>query len=134
MAVFTNFIENIQHYYQIADCYLFPVFRATSAIDAPLSVLEAMACNLPIVSVPVGDVPEVIDGTDGCYLCNQEPADAAEKLHLALSYEKQTNGREKIRYLDQSNIAKRIITLYNGLLQEKNRKAKHSTISNGQDG
>ena len=47
---------------------------------SPMVIKEAMACNLPIVSVPVGDVPEVIGGTDGCFLCSQEPGDVAKKL------------------------------------------------------
>jgi glycosyltransferase involved in cell wall biosynthesis len=86
---------------------------------SPMVIKEAMACNLPIVSVPVGDVPEVIGGTDGCYLCTQEPLNIAEKLHLALRNGKRTNGREKIKHLELSIIAKRIITLYREVLREK---------------
>jgi len=35
---------------------------------SPMVVKEAMACNLPIVSVPVGDVAGRLAGLDGCYL------------------------------------------------------------------
>jgi glycosyltransferase involved in cell wall biosynthesis len=86
---------------------------------SPMVIKEAMACNLPIVSVPVGDVSEVIKGTDGCYLCSQEPSDVAEKLLLAVNYPDRTNGREKIKHLDQSVIAKRIIAVYQEVLHEK---------------
>jgi glycosyltransferase involved in cell wall biosynthesis len=82
-----------------------------------------MACNLPIVSVPVGDVPEVIGGTDGCYLCHQDPPDVAEKLVLALRYSGRTNGREKIADLDHSVIAQRILTLYQEVVSEKRKKS-----------
>jgi teichuronic acid biosynthesis glycosyltransferase TuaC len=86
---------------------------------SPMVIKEAMACNLPIVSVPVGDVPEVIKGTDGCYLCSQEPADVAEKLLLAVNYPNRTNGREKVKHLEQSIIAKRIVAAYQEVLRKK---------------
>jgi len=91
----------------------------SDAEGSPMVIKEAMACNLPIVSVAVGDVPEVIGGTDGCYLCTQDPTDVAEKLQLALAYGKKTNGREKIRHLELSQIAKKIITQYQEVLCSK---------------
>ena len=72
VTVITDFIENIQHFYQMADCYLFPVLRATSAIDAPLSVLEAMACNLPIVTTRFGALPSMFQSGNGLYYGDTE--------------------------------------------------------------
>ena len=86
---------------------------------SPMVIKEAMACNLPIVSVSVGDVPEVIDGTDGCYLCTQEPQDVADTLEIALERSKRTNGREKIANMEIGAISRRIITVYKQLLEEK---------------
>ena len=86
---------------------------------SPMVIKEAMACNLPIVSVPVGDVPEVIKGTDGCYLCSREPADVAEKLLIAMNHPGRTNGREKIKNMEQSIIAKRIMAVYKEVIREK---------------
>ena len=91
---------------------------------SPMVIKEAMACNLPIVSVPVGDVPVVIKGTDGCYLCTQEPSDVAEKLLLAVNYPGRTNGREKIKHLEQSVIAQKIMTLYHEVLHGKEGNAR----------
>ena len=42
--------SDIASYYRAADCYVFPVLSGEGAIALPLSVLEAMACNLPVVS------------------------------------------------------------------------------------
>lgn len=98
----------------------------SDAEGSPNVIKEAMACNIPIVSVRVGDVAEIIGGTDGCYLCSQNPADVAEKLLLALSNRGRTNGREHIGHLEQSNIAKRIIALYQDTLQKKNGQSKHN--------
>lgn len=96
----------------------------SDAEGSPVVIKEAMACNLPIVSVPVGDVPDVIGGTDGCFLCSQNPSDVAEKLLMALDHRKRTDGREKIKHLDQSIIARRIVALYNEVLQRKNGKSR----------
>ncbi len=67
VRVVTDFLVDIQHFYQIADCYLFPVFNPTSAIDVPLSVLEAMACNLPIVTTPFGGLSSTFPFGQGLY-------------------------------------------------------------------
>jgi glycosyltransferase involved in cell wall biosynthesis len=72
VTVITDFIENIQHFYQIADCYLFPVFRSSSAIDAPLSVLEAMACNLPVVTTRFGALPGMFEPGKGFYYADTD--------------------------------------------------------------
>ena len=87
-------------------------------------IKEAMACNLPIVSVPVGDVPDVISGTDGCYVCSQDPSDVAEKLGFALSHPWRTDGRERIKHMEQGVIARRIIAVYQEVLREKKRRVR----------
>ena len=91
----------------------------SDAEGSPMVIKEAMACSIPIVSVPVGDVAEVIGGTDGCYLSTQDPADVAEKLQLALNYGKRTNGRENTGHLELSQIAKRIVSQYQEVLSRK---------------
>ena len=89
----------------------------SDAEGSPMVVKEAMACNLPVVSVRVGDVPEVIGGTEGCYLCTQDPADVAEKLVLALNRGKRTNGRENISHLEQGVITRKIIAIYEEIIK-----------------
>lgn len=91
----------------------------SNAEGSPNVIKESMACNLPIVSVPVGDIPEVIGDTEGCYLCTQDPEDVAEKLQAALSRGKRTEGRDKIKHLEIGAVSRRIIALYEGLLEEK---------------
>ncbi len=87
---------------------------------SPVVIKEAMACNLPIVAVPAGDISSTIGDTDGCFLCSQDPSDVAEKLMLVLSHPRRTNGREKIKHMEQSNIAKQIIAVYQDVLRGKN--------------
>ena len=52
----------IHELYQLADVYLFPVQRADAAMEIPLSVLEAMAVNLPIITTPFGRLTELFEG------------------------------------------------------------------------
>lgn len=47
--IILGYQSNIEHFYMLADCYVFPVLPGDS-ISMPLSVLEAMACNLPIAT------------------------------------------------------------------------------------
>ncbi len=54
--------ERIEEFYRAADAYLFPVSSATDSIELPLSVLEAMACNLPIITTPFGGLPSLLAG------------------------------------------------------------------------
>ena len=83
---------------------------------SPQIIKEAMACNCPIVSTDVGDVKEVIGNTEGCYICSYDPEDVADKIKKALDFGKKTNGREKIKHLDQKIIAQKIIGVYNRVL------------------
>lgn len=91
----------------------------SDAEGSPNVVKEAMACNLPIVSVPVGDVPEVIGDTTGCYLCSQDPQAVAEKLELALQWGRRTDGRERIAHMEIGATSRRIISLYDDLIRQK---------------
>jgi glycosyltransferase involved in cell wall biosynthesis len=83
---------------------------------SPNVIKEAMACNCPVVSVDVGDVKEVIRNTDGCYITSYEPPDIAEKIKMALAFGRRTKGRERIRHLESSIIARRVIETYNSIV------------------
>ena len=110
--------ENIPVYMNACDALLL----VSDAEGSPMVIKEAMACNLPVVSVPVGDVAEVIGGIDGCYLCTQEPSDVAEKLELVLSNPKRTKGKDAIGHMEQGNIARQIIAIYQEVLEKKKKR------------
>ncbi|MHC1729265.1 MAG: glycosyltransferase family 4 protein [Syntrophobacteraceae bacterium] len=67
----------VLEYYRFADIYLLPSYHE----GMPISILEAMAAGLPVISTPVGGIPELIsDGVNG-YLV---PVGDAESTFLAL--------------------------------------------------
>jgi glycosyltransferase involved in cell wall biosynthesis len=82
---------------------------------SPNVIKEAMACNCKIVTVPVGDVEQVIADTLNCFIVKFNIEDVCSKLIKSLALPRKTNGREKIAYLDSNIIAKQLITIYNTL-------------------
>jgi glycosyltransferase involved in cell wall biosynthesis len=57
----TRYVLRVAELYQLADVYLFPVPptpEAPNSIDWPLSVLEAAACDLPILATRFGALSE----------------------------------------------------------------------------
>ena len=69
--VITRQVEHIETYYQLADCYVFPVppDHLTASIEIPLSVLEAMATNLPVITTRFGAIPRIFsDSGNGLIL------------------------------------------------------------------
>jgi len=84
---------------------------------SPMALREAMACNLPIISVDVGDVRQIIENVQGCYLCRRDPADIAEKLILSLELARRTNGERIIRQHDAAWSAGQVLELYARVLK-----------------
>mgnify|MGYP002713075420 CR=1 FL=1 len=56
IIVIDRYIEAIQELYQLSDMYLFPVVDKNSSIGLPLSILEARACGIPVISTDYGSV------------------------------------------------------------------------------
>jgi teichuronic acid biosynthesis glycosyltransferase TuaC len=83
---------------------------------SPTIIKEALACNLPIVSVDVGDVGERIQGIKGCYLASSEPVDLANKLRLVHGGLRRVEGRVKMHELSLECVAVRLRKFYSQVL------------------
>jgi teichuronic acid biosynthesis glycosyltransferase TuaC len=84
---------------------------------SPQVIKEAMACNIPIVSTDVGDVKEIIENTEGCFITSFYAEDVANRIKEVLKFGKRTNGRESIKLLESSVLAKRLINVFNRILK-----------------
>ena len=95
-----------------ADAVLLTSFHEGS----PNIIKEALACNVPIVSVDVGDVAERIEGVDGCYIALADPVDLATKLALVHNGSGRVQGTEKIQELSLDRVARRLVRFYSQLI------------------
>lgn len=84
---------------------------------SPTVIKEALACNLPVVSVDVGDVKEVIEGIDGCYIAERDVKDFSLKILNVLGESKSINSRAKILKSSYEIMGKKTLDLYDSLLK-----------------
>lgn len=63
--VWRQYFKEIEEIYQLADVYVFPVLDMDGSIQLPLSVMEAMACNLPVISTKFGALPRIFKQGNG---------------------------------------------------------------------
>ena len=94
-----------------SDCLLHP----SASEGSPNVVKEALACNLPVVATPVGDIPDLLAGVNNCYVCPPNAADLAAALVRCLAPPRRSDGREHSEQLDESHIAERMARLYEQL-------------------
>src|SRR3954447_16319876 len=81
---------------------------------SPNVIKEALACNVPLVSVDVGDVRERIEGVDGCCIASAEPEALAAKLGQALGRGR-IAGRERAQEVSLERINARLIDIYGAI-------------------
>jgi glycosyltransferase involved in cell wall biosynthesis/predicted ATP-grasp superfamily ATP-dependent carboligase len=84
---------------------------------SPNVVKEALACDLPVVSVAVGDVPERLRGIEGCELCaDDRPETVAAALERTLRRGGRVNGRAAVAMLDERLLTEKVIGIYRSAL------------------
>jgi len=118
-TVFNSYFENVEEIYALSDCYAFPVVpkenfmgkSGADCIDMPLSVLEAMSCNLPVVSTKFGGLTRIFSEGDGLIF-----ADDIEEFMEAVKYFKESDARietrKKVEMYSWAQIAGRIENVY----------------------
>ena len=110
-------IENVEPnrmplYYRAADALL----CLSLSEGSPNVVKEALACNLPVVSTPVGDVRERLAGVQPSTVVPRDAKAIGEALARILLERKRCNGRERVASLSLENIAQRIVDEYRNAL------------------
>jgi teichuronic acid biosynthesis glycosyltransferase TuaC len=89
----------------------------SSQEGSPNAVKESLACNLPVVSVPVGDVAERLQGITGCELCaDDRPETIAAGLARVLARGKRIDGRSTVEHLDEHLLTQKVIGIYHAVL------------------
>jgi glycosyltransferase involved in cell wall biosynthesis len=99
---------------------------------SPTVVKEALACNLPIVSVDVGDVRERIEGIEGCYIARPEPHYLGATLGLVASSAERIDGRPAVQRLSLDHIAIRLADFYREVLGSYAATRRPATAESGE--
>ena len=89
---------------------------------SPNSVKECIACDVPVVSTPVGNVKEMLSGIDGAYVAETfTPEELAALADRALSLS-EFHSRNHImeKGLDIGHVADRLLQVYNSMIKGDN--------------
>jgi glycosyltransferase involved in cell wall biosynthesis len=84
---------------------------------SPNAVKEALATNLPVVAVNVGDTAELIGQTEGCHLVSRNAGEIAAKIVEVCRKGMRTRGRDQIARLSIENVAKQIVQVYSTVVR-----------------
>jgi teichuronic acid biosynthesis glycosyltransferase TuaC len=88
---------------------------------SPNAVKEAMACNLPVVSVGVGDVPDLLGGVQACEVHPRDAVLLGDALVRVIAAGKPSTGRARLqeKRLDLQSVACRVADIYEHVLASR---------------
>jgi glycosyltransferase involved in cell wall biosynthesis len=89
---------------------------------SPVAVRESLACRTPVVSVPVGDVPEIIADLPGCHIASYDPADLSQRLIEAVRAGKPAALRSRAELYSRDRVARRLVALYEDVVRGRQRQ------------
>ena len=120
IIVINKYIKNIFEIYQISDLYVFPVLDHENAIQVPLSVLEALSCNLPVLSTKFGGLPDILP-SNKFNISYSDPIKLGKFFNknkmLKLIKENKKNNMKKFQW---EEITKNLVSIYKNANQKKN--------------
>jgi glycosyltransferase involved in cell wall biosynthesis len=107
--------DEVPYWVNAADAVLVPSEREGFG----LAVLEALACDVPVLATPVGIVPLALAGIDGAYCGAFEPAAwrAALAPHLARE-DPRVAGRSRAALFSAERMAERVAVAWRALAAE----------------
>jgi glycosyltransferase involved in cell wall biosynthesis len=82
-----------------------------------LAAVEALACDVPVLSTPVGVAPALLHGVDGCLAAPFDPRRWAElaRVHLDAP-DSRVAGRGRARWFSAELMAERVLVAYREVL------------------
>ena len=117
--LFTGPVNNVNKYLQASDIFLFN----SKQEGLPNSLLEAMACGLPVITTIMNGAAEIIEGGKNGYVMKdyQSPYELADKISAIISSGlTKKMGRHAFetakKFTNEMN-AKRVETLYKKIVQ-----------------
>ncbi len=115
-VVWVKYFPNIEELFQLADCYVFPVMTDNGAVQVPLTVLEAAACNLPVVTTPFGGLPDLVGEREGLFYV-QTPEEMLSAVKRCRDCK--VEPRRWAVEFSWEKIGKRLTRIYKDLIEEE---------------
>lgn len=113
--------ERVQDYMNQAEVFVLPSLSE----GFPVTILEAMACGLPIVATRVGGLPDIVEGGVNGYLVNvKNPNKIADKILFLLENDEvreeiSANNREKAELYTWDKVTGTVEIIYSECLGNK---------------
>jgi glycosyltransferase involved in cell wall biosynthesis len=115
IKIIEGYQPNIPDFYKMSDIYIFPVFSRIAAIDMPLSVIEAMSCNLPVISTRFGGLSDNFTEDKGLKYFNN-PAELPELVMSMKSMSREgVLNDKKVAPFSWNRFGEEVITALNEL-------------------
>jgi glycosyltransferase involved in cell wall biosynthesis len=86
---------------------------------SPTVVKEALACNLPVVSVDVGDVKELIKGVRPSCIVAPEAEAIGDALVEILKMGTRSNGLTRAGDMSERTTTSRVLAIYEGIMADQ---------------
>jgi glycosyltransferase involved in cell wall biosynthesis len=109
--------ERMPDYYRAANCLLL----TSRSEGSPNTVKEALACDLPVVSVDVGDVAQWLRRCANCRLVKAEAAALAAAIADVVALDEPAGSAAVLAELDLAGVADRIRGVYDSVLRPHDR-------------
>ncbi len=116
VMVHIGYQPKIEEFYQMADCYVFPVEPGKS-LSTPLSVLEAMATNLPVVTTRFLGLVDMFPKGDGLEYANS-PDEIVQAIMKLYPFGGPVKNREKTASLSWDAIVKKLRNIYVDIVEQ----------------
>jgi glycosyltransferase involved in cell wall biosynthesis len=79
---------------------------------SPVAAKESLACMTPVVSVPVGDMPQLLAGLPGCAIAPRRAGPLADAVLRALEHGGDPELRRRAERFSSARSAERTVALY----------------------
>ena len=96
------------------------VMLMTSAFEAsPVTIREALSCNVPVLCTDIGDAREVLEGLERCEIIPADPAAIAGALERVLAMPGRVDTRGHMQRYSLDATAAKVIEVYEGVLARR---------------
>ncbi len=113
--VLIRHFPDVEVLYTIADCYVFPTINSRACIETPLSVIEAMACNLPVITTRFGSLPRLFSEGNGLFFA-EDVTEIPDKLRLLQNQSITVSTRQMVLPYAWTTVIERLLKIYEEIL------------------